>query len=82
MTGTTTIIKGQETKPLVRYQLQAGPERTRLMIDFNQSQHELLEHFIELLLHRNKEDEDNIWEAADGSREETAAAREYPQGHR
>ena len=72
MMGTKTVIREQETKPLVRYQLQAGPEKTRLLIDFSQSQHELLEDVMELLMHRNKEN-DNGREAAYVSSEEVLA---------
>ncbi len=81
MTGTQTVTREQEMKPLVRYQLQARPEKTRLLIDFNQSQHELLEHVISLLLHRNKEN-DNGREAADGSSEKILAVGECTQSRR
>jgi len=50
MTATKTFKNELETKTLVRYQIQARPEWTRLVVEFKESQHELLRQFMELLL--------------------------------
>ena len=63
MTAIKIVNKGQEMKPAVRYQLQARPEITRLVIEFKESQHELLRQVMDLLVqmpgYQHKEEGNN-----------------------
>jgi len=79
-----TSKKEREMKPLVRYQVQARPEGTRLVVEFKESQHELLRQFMELLLNTpgNKygEDGDNVAKTANEGSGEDMAPSNYIAG--
>lgn len=79
-----TSKKEREMKPLVRYQVQARPEGTRLVVEFKESQHELLRQFMELLLNTpgNKygEDGDNVAETANEGSGEDMVPSNYIAG--
>ncbi|MDD5519078.1 MAG: hypothetical protein PHV98_06985 [Candidatus Omnitrophica bacterium] len=70
----------REKERRFRYQVQAGPEWTRLVVEFKETQHELLRQFMELLLNTpgNKgEDVDNAPEAANEGSGEAMASSNY-----
>jgi len=48
----TNIVKEREKERSIRYRIQACPGTTRLFAEFDVTQSDLLERFIELLLHR------------------------------
>lgn len=84
MTAFMTSKKEREMKLLVRYQVQARPELTRLVVEFKDSQQELMRQFMELLLNAlgNKygEDGDNAEETAKEGSGETMAPSNYIAG--
>jgi uncharacterized protein YdaT len=57
---TNTTLKNQKENE-IRYRIQVRPEKTRLVAEFDKNQAELLERFIELLLHsETKQDNEHI----------------------
>ena len=51
----TNIAMGKEKERGVRYRIQASPGTTRLFAEFDVTQSDLLERFIELLIHMYNE---------------------------
>ena len=61
-----TIKKEQEISPLVRYQVQAIPGCTRLLVEFTKSQDALLRQLLKLLLQPSDyPDKENIENVSD-----------------
>lgn len=67
----TNIAMVGEKERKVRYRIQAGPGTTRLFAEFDVTQSDLLERFIELLLHLEtiQDNKDRDTNTKDGSNE-------------